>query len=155
MRLLLRSEPELEDLGRRLARVLRRGDCLLLSGSLGAGKTTLARALIRERAGAPIDVPSPTYALVEVYDFDTPVHHIDLYRLGGADQAVELGLEDLFEAGITLIEWPDRAEGLYPGSRLDVAITEPRKGERMVELLPRGEDWSRRLEALALPGQAL
>lgn len=155
MRLIVSSEDETETLGRRLARLLGKGDCVLLHGDLGAGKTTLARSIIRERAGDAVDVPSPTFSLVEVYDFDTPLHHIDLYRLSGPEQAIELGLEDLFDAGITLVEWPDRARGVFPQNRLDVTITEERDGGRMVEIIARGDDWSRRLEALTAPGRRL
>lgn len=151
--ILVRTEDEMTALGTRLARGLRRGDCIALTGDLGVGKSVLARAIIRAVAGEAIDVPSPTFPLIEAYPFETPLHHIDLYRLGGPDQVVELGLEDLIDHGITLIEWPDRAAGLLPPARLDVTITERMNGERKVELAPRGEAWSSRL-ATILPGGA-
>ncbi len=138
------SEKETEDLGRRLAPLLRRGDCLTFTGDLGAGKTTLIRALIRELAGAPIDVPSPTYALVEAYEFETPIFHVDLYRLENQADAWELGLEDMFETGITLIEWPDRAEDLLPAERLGLTITHRDQG-REVSWQPSGKEWTERM----------
>ena len=140
------SEKETEELGVRLAALFRRGDCITLTGALGAGKTTLVRALIRARAGHPIDVPSPTYALVEAYEFETPIFHVDLYRLENPAELWELGLEDMLDAGITLVEWPDRADALLPEQRLDLMITPTEKG-RTITWRPRGDEWKARIEA--------
>ncbi|GGY37304.1 tRNA (adenosine(37)-N6)-threonylcarbamoyltransferase complex ATPase subunit type 1 TsaE [Parvularcula lutaonensis] len=150
--IIVSTQDEMTALGRKLARGLTRGDCVALRGDLGVGKSVLARAMIREVAGEPIDVPSPTFPLIEAYPFEPPLHHVDLYRLDGPEQVIELGLEDLIDHGVTLIEWPDRAEGILPHNRLDVTITERTNGERMVELMPRGEGWSRRIEALLSGG---
>lgn len=144
----LRSEADTRAFGARLGERLKSGDCILLRGDLGAGKTTLARAIIRAHAGEAVDVPSPTFSLVEAYEFDTPLYHVDLYRLESPDQVVELGLEDLIETGITLIEWPEKAEGLLPASRLEIVMEEGAEGERLVELTPRGETWARRLDVI-------
>ncbi|MEO1658191.1 MAG: tRNA (adenosine(37)-N6)-threonylcarbamoyltransferase complex ATPase subunit type 1 TsaE [Pseudomonadota bacterium] len=138
------SEKETEDLGRRLASILRAGDCVTFTGDLGAGKTTLVRALIRARAGAPIDVPSPTYALVEAYEFETPIFHVDLYRLENQAEAWELGLDDMFETGITLVEWPDRAEELLPAARLEITISHRDEG-RDIAWRPLGTEWTERM----------
>lgn len=148
----LRSEEDTRAFGARLGDLLGRGDCVLLMGDLGAGKTTMARAMIRAQAGEAVDVPSPTFSLVETYEFDTPLHHVDLYRLDSPDQVVELGLDDLIDAGITLIEWPEKAEGLLPSSRLEITIREGADGERIVELVPRGESWERRVDVLLSGG---
>src|SRR6185295_7670265 len=108
-----------------IANSLQRGDTVTLSGDLGAGKTTLARALIRYLAGdETIEVPSPTFTLMQSYDLPQfTLVHVDLYRLSGSGDLAELGLDDLPEGAVVLIEWPDRAAGILPPDRLDVALT--------------------------------
>jgi tRNA threonylcarbamoyl adenosine modification protein YjeE len=108
-----------------LANSLERGDFVTLSGDLGAGKTTLARMLIRHLAGDPlIEVPSPTFTLMQVYELpEFPLVHVDLYRLSGAADLAELGFDDLPEGAVVLLEWPDRAAGRLPPDRLDIALT--------------------------------
>jgi len=108
-----------------IATALERGDLITLSGDLGAGKTTFARALIRYLAGdETIEVPSPTFTLMQIYDLPQfPVVHADLYRLSGAAELSELGLDDLPEGAVVLVEWPDRAAGYLPPDRIDVALT--------------------------------
>ncbi|MEM9839907.1 MAG: tRNA (adenosine(37)-N6)-threonylcarbamoyltransferase complex ATPase subunit type 1 TsaE [Pseudomonadota bacterium] len=140
-----RDEQQTARLGAVLGPQLRSGDLVLLEGNLGAGKTSLARAIIRGMAGAPIDVPSPTFGLIESYDFETPLYHVDLYRLDDADQALELGLEDMMDAGIMLIEWPERVPWLSRGPRLEIRIEAKKDGTRMIRLTPHGGDWAARL----------
>lgn len=114
-------------LGLALADVLRPGDVLALNGDLGAGKTALCRAYIRAATGDPAEeVPSPTFTLVQVYE--TPgwgIWHYDLYRLEDPEEAYELDIEDAFEEGVAVIEWPDRLGGLLPrrAVHLDLTIT--------------------------------
>jgi len=96
---------------------------VLLEGDLGSGKSELARATIRALAGAPIEVPSPTFTLVQSYELGAlEVGHADLYRLGGIDEAIELGLEELWRHGALLVEWPERAAGLWPDERLTIRL---------------------------------
>lgn len=140
-----RDEASTKTFGRRLARWAEAGDLILLKGEVGMGKTTMARAFVRERAGEEIDVPSPTFALVESYSFDVPLHHVDLYRLDGADQIIELGLDDLYDDGIVLIEWPERAEGGLPRYGLEVAINEAEGGGRTITLTARDASTEKRL----------
>src|SRR5215472_8671436 len=103
-----------------LAGALEPGDLVTLSGDLGAGKTTFARALIRHLAGdQTIEVPSPTFTLIQNYDLPRfPLVHADLYRLSGAAELAELGFDDLPEGTVVMMEWPDRAAGLLPLDRL-------------------------------------
>jgi N-acetylmuramate 1-kinase len=111
-------------LARDLAHVVRSGDLLALSGDLGAGKTTLARALIRRLAGDDtLDVPSPTYTLMQSYETPRgPVVHADLYRVNDASELDELGWDEAGADAIVLLEWPDRIGDLLPATRLDVRL---------------------------------
>src|SRR5256884_7279578 len=108
-----------------LANALEAGAVVTLSGDLGAGKTTLARTLIRYLAGDPtIEVPSPTFTLMQIYELPQfPLVHADLYRLSGPAELAELGFDDLPEGAVVLLEWPDRADGLLPPDRLYVSLT--------------------------------
>jgi tRNA threonylcarbamoyl adenosine modification protein YjeE len=108
-----------------IAMALEPGDLVTLSGDLGAGKTTFARALIRLLAGDDtIEVPSPTFTLIQDYELPRfPLVHADFYRLGGATELAELGFDDLPEATVVLLEWPDRAAGALPPDRLDITFT--------------------------------
>ena len=108
MRIPLVDEAATTALGRAVAPLLRPGDVVLLEGPLGMGKSTLARGLIRALAGADVDVPSPTFTLVQVYDTSPPVAHFDLYRLERASEAAEIGLDEALDLGCAVIEWPER-----------------------------------------------
>lgn len=107
-----------------LAGELKPGDIVALSGELGAGKTTLARAIIRALAGdETLEVPSPTFTLIQSYDTSRgPVVHADLYRVNDPEELRELGFEEASEAGIVLVEWPERAGSALNPDRLDIAI---------------------------------
>ena len=108
-----------------VASALEPGDVLTLSGDLGAGKTTFARAMIRYLAGdETIEVPSPTFTLMQVYDLPHfPLVHTDLYRISGAAELAELGFDDLPDGAVVVVEWPDRAAGFLPPDRIDVTLT--------------------------------
>ena len=112
----LPNEQATEALGATLAVRLRPGDVVGLKGDLGAGKTTLARAIIRAAAADPgLIVPSPTFTLVEVYDTPRGSYwHFDLYRLDDPQQVYELGWEEALAEGIVLLEWPERLGPLLP-----------------------------------------
>jgi tRNA threonylcarbamoyl adenosine modification protein YjeE len=106
--LILSDETATAELGARIAKGLAPGDVVALSGELGAGKTTLARAILRAR-GVQGHVPSPSFTLVQAYE--TPgltVHHFDFYRIESTSELSELGLDDALEGGAALIEWPER-----------------------------------------------
>jgi tRNA threonylcarbamoyl adenosine modification protein YjeE len=127
-RIFLADDAATAALGERLAKQLRPGDFVLLQGDLGAGKTALARAMVRTLVGDPgLDVPSPSFALVQPYEANgKPVLHADLYRLQHAGEIYELGLFE--KDAIVLIEWPERAHAHLPQPRWTVALEVPRNG---------------------------
>lgn len=113
-------------IGERLARLLRPGDIVTLTGDLGAGKTTLVRGLLGA-LGHEGEVPSPSFAIVQPYeDLDPPIWHADLYRIEDRAEIAELGLDSLGD-GVLIVEWPERAgEGAWPRAlRLFLEITGP------------------------------
>jgi N-acetylmuramate 1-kinase len=119
----LAKETDTARLGEDLALAMTARDVVLLQGELGAGKTTIVRSLIRSMAGdETLNVPSPTFTLVQSYELRMTVHHLDLYRLSGSDLD-ELGIDELAETGALLIEWPERAEGRLPSATLSVSLT--------------------------------
>jgi tRNA threonylcarbamoyladenosine biosynthesis protein TsaE len=120
-----------EALAQHLAPHVLPGDMLLLSGEIGAGKSCFARAFIRSRLGQMVDVPSPTYTLVQTYDSDViSICHADLYRLSHADELHELGLLDAPQA-ICLIEWPERGSALWPETALHLTFTPQYEGRNL------------------------
>lgn len=105
----LSSQDETARLARALAPLVTGGDVILLEGSIGAGKSFFARALISALLIEPEDIPSPTFTLVQTYDAaEFEIWHCDLYRLTSPFEAQELGLEEAFETALCLVEWPDR-----------------------------------------------
>lgn len=137
-----------EGFGIAMARLLRAGDVLLLEGPIGAGKTHFARALIRARLGGTEDVPSPTFTLVQVYGADPEIWHADLYRLTHPDEAIELGLEEAFDAAICLIEWPERLGDLLPEKALFLQFSLLDAGASRRVQLRGAANWAPRLAAL-------
>jgi len=136
---LLADDAATEALGTELAATLRPGDLVVLEGDLGAGKTALARSIIRSLAGEPtLDVPSPTFALVQPYDTpDGPVLHADLYRLGDPREVDELGLLDNPDA-IVLVEWAARSPEIVAAASVTVALAIPPGGKgRLVRVTRR------------------
>lgn len=142
----LDDEAATQRLGAALAKVLRPGEAICLTGPLGAGKSTLARALIRARTTPDEDVPSPTFTLVQFYEGDgLPLAHFDLYRLSDPDEAYEIGLDEALDEGAALIEWPQRLEGRLPPHRLDIEIALDGEARR-VRLTPHGAWEGRAIE---------
>lgn len=140
----LAAAADTEAIGRALAERLRVGDAVALSGTLGAGKTTLARGVLRG-LGFPGDVASPTFPIVQCYqppDVRIPVWHVDLYRIEDPLELDELGLDEALESAALLIEWPERLPHLWTdtlrlslrpaadGARALTAAVPPAWGER-------------------------
>lgn len=132
-------------LGKKLAQRLEPGDAILLSGQIGTGKTHLARAIIRalfaEQGVDEVDIPSPTYTLVQTYDLPMcAIWHADLYRLGDPSEITELGLDAAFETDISLVEWPELLE-TPPSTALKIALEVVENGRR-VTLTSNAKKWS-------------
>ena len=144
--LFLPDEAATTRLGAVLAGFLAAGDCLLLAGPIGAGKSHLARALIQTRLGRAEEVPSPSFTLVQTYEADGPesggvdIWHVDLYRLSHPDQALELGLSAAFDTAITLVEWPDRLGSAAPEFALRLTLALEGDGRRATVSAPRRPD---------------
>jgi tRNA threonylcarbamoyl adenosine modification protein YjeE len=135
-------------LGTELALMARAGSVICLYGDLGAGKTTLARSFIQALAGDEIEVPSPTFTLVQTYDATRiPVAHVDLYRLSSQGELDELGLDELLATHQLIVEWPERLAGRLPADRLDIRLISKGKG-REAALEGHGA-WSLALKRLA------
>jgi tRNA threonylcarbamoyladenosine biosynthesis protein TsaE len=134
-----------------LARQCRRGDCILLRGDLGAGKTTFARGFIRELQSATDEIVSPTFTLVQTYptkDGNT-VWHFDFYRLKNANEVLEIGLDEALHEGITLIEWPELAQSRLPEDALNVTIAMgSQPGQRQLTFTGLKEAWQARLDKM-------
>jgi len=141
------STEAMAELAAQVARRLAPGDTLLLSGDIGAGKTTFARAAIRARLGREEDIPSPTFTLVQTYE-DTAgdIWHCDLYRLTDGQELLELGLDEAFETAICLIEWPDRLGDMAPETALRIAFVANAVDHGVTLSGP--DPWAARLEAL-------
>ncbi len=151
MELPLADEAATERLGRRIAETIAAGDVIALSGGLGAGKTSLARAIIRHLAGAEINVPSPTFTVAQDYpDLRVPVVHYDLYRLREPSELTEIGFGTADAGAALLIEWPERAGDRLPGEALRIELTVDRGARRAV--LSGGAGWKSRLGRAASQG---
>lgn len=142
-----------------LARMARAGDVIALRGALGAGKTAFARGFVAACAaaeGLPAEeVPSPTFTLVQTYPFARfTVWHFDLFRLDRAEDALELGLEEAFADGVSLVEWPERLGALLPARRLDVALDFGATPDERRLTLAAADGWSARLAEAFGDGRA-
>ncbi len=135
-------------LGAALAPLLAKGDALLLSGDLGAGKTSLARAILRARADDPrLEVPSPTFTLVQAYDFPgLTISHVDLYRLADPSELIEIGFDDALATGAVIVEWPERAAARMPSDALVIRLALHGAGRRAELVAP--PSWRDRLADL-------
>lgn len=134
-----------EALGSRIAAALRSGDVVALSGGLGAGKTTLARAILAA-LGHTGEVPSPSFSIIELYeppDVRLPVVHADFYRLSRLDELEELGLDEYRNGAALLAEWPEQAGGFAHEPGCLAIDIEPADNGR-IAIVRAGADWLER-----------
>ena len=143
----LPDEAATAGLAARLAGLARAGDVIALAGPLGSGKTSFARAFIRARGSGHEEVPSPTFTLVEIYSFAAgpAVWHFDLYRLDGPEDAYELGIEEAFAEGISLVEWAERLGPLLPEEHLMIELAPGARPEARHARLGGSPRWASRL----------
>ena len=117
------NQSETEQIAQKLSALLQAGDVIALWGDLGAGKSTLSRAMVQSLCGSDTNVPSPTFTLVQTYDVgEFDLWHMDMYRLNEPDEAYELGIEDAFATSCCLIEWPDKLGYILPQKRIDIVM---------------------------------
>lgn len=136
-------------LAARIAALAQSGDIIALKGELGAGKTSFARAFIRAR-GSGEEVPSPTFTLVQSYELaEATIWHFDCYRLRDPEEAWELGIEDAFRDGISLIEWPERLGSLLPARRLEIALHSGNSPNARRAVIDAAAGWADRIACLA------
>lgn len=143
-------------LGEKLGTFLQRGQVIALIGELGAGKTTLVKA-IAHGLGVPDDVivSSPSYTLVNEYEGRFPLYHFDLYRLEGANDIHDLGYDEYLEGeGVSLIEWADIAPELLPKEHLEIRIEILGDDERRINLKATGRDYEKILDRLHAKGNS-
>lgn len=140
-------------LGSALACELESGDVIVLSGDLGTGKTVLAQG-VAAGLGVTERVVSPTFAIEREYAGRLPLHHLDVYRLDHVQEAIDLGLEELFDDAVTLIEWGEGVRDLLPADRLEVELAlhpadVTAENVRRITFSPIGPRWSARASAIA------
>jgi len=143
--MILADEQATLDVGRKLGALLRTGDKIALRGTLGAGKTTLARGIL-EGLGFGEEVPSPTFAIVQLYEppeTRIPVAHVDLYRIEDAEEIPELGLEDALIDGAMIVEWPDRMPDSFWTDALNIELEITGEGNRRLTWTA-GDAWKDR-----------
>lgn len=148
----LASLDDTDRLGERLARFLPGGTCVGLVGTLGAGKTRLAQAVIAARGIDREAITSPTFTLVRTYACgDVTLHHLDAYRIKDEDEFLELGVEELWEddSAVVLVEWADRVAGCLPPSTLWIEIEWTETERRVVTFRGSVERWSERVAEIA------
>jgi len=140
-------------IGAAIASMLETGAVVVLIGDLGAGKTVMAQG-IAGGLGVTEPVVSPTFTLAREYMGRVPVHHLDVYRLDRMQEAIDLGLDELFDGAVTMIEWGDGVRELLPTERLEVELellppNEADDDTRSITITPFGPTWLAREPALA------
>lgn len=141
------SLKETEELGNKLGKLLDKGALVVLSGDLGAGKTTFTKS-IGKALGVKKVINSPTFTILKSYKGRIPFHHIDAYRLEGVQQ--DLGFEELFDGeGVCVVEWPAFIEEFLPKERLEVEISRIDEEKRLFTFYPRGSRYEAIVEELS------
>jgi tRNA threonylcarbamoyladenosine biosynthesis protein TsaE len=148
MMLTTRGGHETESVGAALGEFLREGDLVVLGGDLGAGKTTFVKGVARA-LGVRDPVTSPTFTIVQEYDGPVPVAHVDIYRLQRVQELHDLGLEEMLDDRVVLVEWGDVVAPLLPSERVEVQLTIGDAPDmRAIEIVAHGPGWAARRDAL-------
>ncbi len=151
MKINIENQSQTEACAEQIAKLATQGDVIALHGDLGVGKSVFSRAFIRALTSQDEEVPSPTFTLVQIYNTDdTEIYHFDMYRLDSPDDSLELGIEEAFADGISLIEWPSKLGTYLPWNCLNIDIT-PGEGEsqRTLTFSSQGP-WLERLQEITL-----
>ena len=133
MEFISNSEKETQEIALEYAKTLVKGDVILLSGDLGAGKTAFTRGFARY-FGIEKGVSSPTFIIMHRYNGTEVINHYDLYRLNDYDELLDIGFEEQIESGISLIEWPDDFMEYLPEDKIIITITRLGENERKISL---------------------
>jgi len=149
MKINIENQSQTELCAQRIAQIAQPGDVIALHGDLGVGKSVFSRAFIRTLTSTDEEVPSPTFTLVQIYETEAgEIYHFDMYRLESPDDSLELGIEEAFSEGISLIEWPSKLGNYLPWDCLNIDIA-PGEDEnaRTISFSSQG-NWMSRLEEI-------
>ena len=128
-----KSNEETLQIAEKFAKTLNAGDIVLLDGDLGAGKTVFSKGIVSALSNGKEIAVSPTFVLLNIYKTTPPVYHFDLYRIGDISELDAIGAEEyFFGQGISLVEWPSRAESMFPSSAIKVTIQKLGDNERKI-----------------------
>ncbi|MBO8137109.1 MAG: tRNA (adenosine(37)-N6)-threonylcarbamoyltransferase complex ATPase subunit type 1 TsaE [Desulfotomaculum sp.] len=149
LKIISNSPDQTHHLGKLLGQLAEPGDVFCLYGDLGAGKTNFSQG-VAEGLGVQEYVTSPTFTLINEYQGRCPFYHMDVYRLGGPEDMVDLGYEEYFYGdGVTLVEWANIVEEVLPEERLDLNIKRQGENERLLEFIPYGSRYEKLVEELS------
>ncbi len=133
-----KTPEETIELGRKIGRLLKPGDVIAMTGTLAAGKTTITKG-IAEALGVDDVITSPTFCLISEYNGKMPLYHMDVYRLEGAEDFINLGVEDmLYGDGVCIVEWSEKVASELPKRTIKMTITPNADGSRDIEI----ENWN-------------
>ena len=128
-----KNENDTTVFAKKFAGTLKPGDIVLLDGDLGAGKTVFTKGVVSALSNGKVIAVSPTFVIVNVYDTTPPVYHFDLYRISDVSELDAIGAEEYFYSnGISIVEWPERADGMFPASAIKVNINKVTDNERVI-----------------------
>lgn len=132
------NEQDTISIAQKIASTIKKGTIIALDGTLGAGKTAFCRGFIQFLCGSNQDVPSPTFTLLQTYECNRfPIYHFDMYRLKTPEEAYELGIEEAFSDGVSLIEWPEKIGYLLPSKHLSITFEIQQNQSRIITIKER------------------
>ena len=128
------SAEETIELGKKIGKLLKKGDIIAMQGTLAAGKTTITKG-IAQALGITDTITSPTFCLISEYEGTMPLYHMDVYRLDGTEDFINLGTDDmLYGDGVSIIEWSEKIMDELPSSTIILKITPQEDGKRLIEI---------------------